>query len=261
MSGIGKNIIMDGVSYNCKTLGELLDCFRVKLSYFMNEKKRLFPLCSNDLCTFNEYLIMDYYENPLHVFCGKNEGCYIEYILDIRHQLIYYLYHAKEMLVVKEYDLNGELLNIVESVDNLSIDDAIGEYFIRDYLCYNVGELLDAFNLDFELSDKLKAHVLVEKENQKCDYCCGHRIMFSDYYVKSIKDRKLYVFESMFDNDTIVFDSEAPVYYIDPERSFLYVETRGMVGICILQFNMDNEIIKDAHSWIVDMEMFLELTD
>ena len=41
----------------------------------------------------------------------------------------------------------------------------------------------------------------------------------------------------------------------------LFIETKGMVGICILQFNEKNEIIKDAHSWIVDIEMFLGLTD
>ena len=76
-----------------------------------------------------------------------------------------------------------------------------------------------------------------------------------------INNRELYVFKSMFDKDTIIFDSEAPVYYIDFENQELFVETKGMVGICILQFNEKNEIIKDAHSWIVDIEMFLGLTD
>lgn len=261
MSNIKKRIETEGASYKCKSLGDLLDTFEVKLSYFMNEKKRSFPLSSDEYCVFNQYLTVDYCENTLHVFNGESEESKIEYILDTRHQRIYGITENNDELVLKEYDFDGEMLNSIETLSDLSIEDIIEKYLKRDYFCYDVGELLRAFNLDFDLSDKLKGHVIMEREGETCDYCCGHRITFSDYNVKIFGGREFFVFESMFDNDTIVFDSEPPVYYLDPERQFLYVETRGMVGICILQFNEDNEIVKDAHSWIVDFEMFLELTD
>lgn len=261
MTEINKITQIEGVSYDCKTLGELLDNFNVKLSYFMNEKKRSIPICSGRPAIFHEYHIMEYYENPLHVFRGKMDFHNIDLILDIRHQCIYSIESDDRVLTVKVYNFNGDLLKTIESDDACNIEGLIVKYVKRDYFCYTVGELLDAFDLDFKLSKKLMEHIIMEKDNQTCDYCCGHRIGFCDYQVKEISNRKLYVFESMFDNDTIVFDSEAPVYYIDPEREFLFVETKGMVGICILQFNKNNEIVKDAHSWIVDMEMFLQLTN
>lgn len=260
MSNINKTIKVEGVSHDCKTLGELLDTFQVKLSYFMNEKKRSFLLDFNQSPVFHQYNIIDYYENPLHVFLGTNNTYNIEYVLDVRHQRIYSIEHDKKSLKIREYDLDGELLNIIESDEDYDIDEVIIKYLKRDYFCYDIGELLDAFNLDFEISDNLRGHVLIERENQSCDYCCGHRISFCDYDMEVINNRTLYVFKSMFDNDTIVFDSEPPIYYLDPERQFLFVETKGMVGICILQFDENNEIVKDAHSWIVDMEMFLQLT-
>lgn len=260
MSKIIKYTKIEGLKVNCQTLGDLLTNFDVKLNYFMNDKKRSFPLTEKDN-VFHKYVIIDYYDNSLHTFFGYMDDIPIEYILDIRHQRINYVIHESN-LFIKEYNLEGELLNEIQSADNdCSIEDIIEKYFKRDYLCYTIGELIESFNLDIELSDELKEHIIVEKEGQSCEYCCGHKILFCEYYLKDINQKEFYVFHSMFDNDTIILDSEAPTYYIDSKNKTIYIETSGMVGTCILQFDEKNQIINDAHSWIVDLEMFLKLTD
>lgn len=260
MSKIIKNTKIEGVTVNCNTLGDLLDNFEVKLNYFMNTKKKSFPLTPKT--NFHKYMIIDYYKNPLHTFIGSSEDNQIEYILDIRHQRIYFVKHEQSNTIVNEYDIDGELLNNFESNNEyFSIDNIIEKYVKKDYLCYTIGELIDSFKLDIILSDELRKHIIIEKEGQNCHYCCGHKILFSEYDKKEINNRQLYVFKSMFDNDTIILDSEAPIYYIDSNNQNIFIETRGMVGTCILQFDEKNQIIEDAHSWIVDLEMFLKLTD
>lgn len=260
MSKIIKNTKIESVNFNCKTLGDLLENFDVKLNYFMNTKKKSFPLTPKT--NFHKYMVIDYYMNPLYTFFGITDGIQIEYILDIRHQRIYFVKHEQSNTIIKEFDIDGELLNNFKSKNvYLSIDNLIEKYVKRDYLCYNIGELIDSFKLDIELSDELRKHVIIEKEGHNCQYCCGHRILFSEYDKKEIYDRELYVFKSMFDNDTIILDSEAPIYYIDSNNQNIFIETKGMVGTCILQFDEKNQIIEDAHSWIVDLEMFLKLTD
>ncbi len=262
MSTIERNNIKAGVHFYCRTLGQLIDDFEVKLKYFMNEKKRSIQLTEESVL-FNQYDIVDYCENPLHLFIGKiNNNITVEVILDIRHELIYFIKHDKSKITIEEYDFDADLINQFSLPESdISLEEIIIRYVKRDYLCYNVNDLLVSFNLDYQLSSELKEHIIIEKDGQNCEYCCGHKILFSDYEMIVINNRELYVFKSMFDKDTIIFDSEAPVYYIDFENQELFIETKGMVGICILQFNEKNEIIKDAHSWIVDIEMFLGLTD
>ena len=121
MTEIKKITQLEGISHDCETLGELLDNFNVKLSYFMNEKKRSFPLCSNGPVTFHEYHIMEYYENPLHVFAGKKDCHDTDFILDIRHQRIYSVEKDKKSLTLREYDFDGKLLKTMESCSRMKI--------------------------------------------------------------------------------------------------------------------------------------------
>ncbi len=261
MTSINILNIKDNCEFTCTTLGELLDSFNVKLNYFMNEKKKSFPVSeSEDEVFFYKYDILQYYYNNIHIFYGLNNNYTRIVLLDIRHQLIYSSSIIEENIIIRTYTLDGDFINSYEfENDNINIKTIV-PYLKRDYLCYNIGELIDAFNLDIKLSNKLRNHIIISKEDEECEYCCGKKVLFSDYYITVIDDVELYVFESMFDNETIILDSEAPTYYVDPKKQHIYMETKGMVGNCILEFDENNIIVENAHSWIIDMEMFLKLT-
>ena len=59
MTSINILNIKDNCEFTCTTLGELLDSFNVKLNYFMNEKKKSFPVSeSEDEVFFYKYDIL-----------------------------------------------------------------------------------------------------------------------------------------------------------------------------------------------------------
>lgn len=265
MSKFEKITEVENARYNCKTLGDLLNNFQVKLTYFFNDKKRSHNVAPQDYnIIYTDYLIIKYYDNPLHVFIGfaedehspiRKQAC----ILDIIHLKIYDIQYLSDELVLDEYNIEGELLNTVHERKNLELHDLIEKYAMRDYHCYTIGELIDNFNIDLELTQNLRSHIIIEKQEQHCDYTSGFNLLFNDYSILEFDDTKLYVFESIFDYDTLRLDTNPPVYYIDFERQLLYMETKGMVGTCILQFNEKNEIIQDAHAWDIDIKSFIRL--
>ena len=256
-----KKVEVEHASYECKTLGDLLEKFSVNLTYFMNDKKKSFSVTDNNLKSiYTDYYILTFYENPLHVFEGYVEEYpdnNIIYILDILHHRIYRIEEGFSQTFT-EYILDGKEIKKV-NINHSGLEEILKKYAVRDYLCYNIGELLDSFNLDISLPDKLRNHIIIRKDNQDCDYASDLKILFNDYSIMEFDKTKLYVFKSIYDSNTLILDSNPPVYYIDPDNQYVYIETNGMVGTCILQFDKENEIINDAHSWDIDIKVFIRI--
>lgn len=81
-------------------------------------------------------------------------------MLDLFHSKVYYIGESNVNSSIHEYGIRGDLLEEKDyGFKKINADEFIRTHFI-DYPCRLINDLLVNFNLDFELSDKLREHII-----------------------------------------------------------------------------------------------------
>lgn len=206
-----KTIIKEeNASYNCHTITDLIDNFKVSGSFdFLKENVfNNFPADDKYDVIYDKYTILLLNEDyPVHVFHGNSvnpmESPEYTIFLDLRHSNIYYLGHSNVGNYVNCYDLQGKLLfNKDYGLKEVSIDTFVNTYLV-EYRCSSIKELLTAFNLDIQLSDKLLSHEIVS----------DFGLVFDQHYIQEGKFGSYHVFQGYFTE--MIFDAFPPIIYID----------------------------------------------
>ncbi|MBR0471956.1 MAG: hypothetical protein IJI98_04580 [Methanosphaera sp.] len=231
-----KIIKEENASKDAHTLGDLIRNFNIELKSYPPELLDIFPTDDKYNIIYDKYHVVESEGNTVHVFNGSAIGVpeSPEYtiMLDLFHSRVYYIGESNVNNSIHEYDIRGDLLDAKDyGLKKINADEFIRTHFI-DYHCMTINDLLVNFNLDFELSDKLREH--------KIDY--NHDVVFNEYFVKEYEGNDYYIFHGSF-YCALVTPDHAPIYYIDPVNQRLYELCRG-VGISVTVYDSNDEVIK-----------------
>lgn len=230
-----KIIKEENVSKEAYTLGDLIRNFNIDLKGYPSKLLDIFPADDKYDIIYENYYVIELEDNIIHVFNGTATGVpeSPEYtiMLDLFHSRVYYIGQSNVNNSIHEYDINGNLLDAKDyGLQKINADEFIRTHFI-DYPCDTIGDLLVNFNLDFELTDKLREHVI------------EYDSVFNEYFIQEYDGNDIYVFISSF--YLVMIDCvDPPIYYIDPVNQRLYVQSGGMLGVSVTVFNSDDEEIK-----------------
>lgn len=232
-----KTIKEENASVIAHTIGDLIRNFNIELDEFLIERLDKFPIDDKLDIVYDNYYVIELENNLIHAFNGSvtnvPESPEYTIMLDLKHDRVYYMGQSAVNNSIHEYSGNGELLSEVDyGLKPINADEFIRTHFI-DYSCKTVNDLLVNFNLDFELSDKLKQH------NLDADF----DVVFNEFFIQNYDGIDYYVFPSSF-QFVIVMDVDEPIYYIDPVNQKLYVQTGGMLGISVNVFDSNDVYVE-----------------
>ena len=231
-----KRIKEDNALCVAHTVGDLIRNFNIDLDEYLIELLDKFPTDDEYDVTYDNYYVIELEDNTVHVFSGTAnvpESPEYTVMLDLLHFRLYYIGQSNVNNSIHEYSLDGQLLSDEDyGLKQVNVDEFIRNHFI-DYSCNTIGDLLVNFNLDFELSDKLKEH----------EIDIGSDVVFNEYFIQQYDGIDYYVFSGSF--SFVAFDCmDSPVYYVDFVNQKLYEQTGGMLGVSVCVFDSNDEEIK-----------------
>ena len=97
------------------------------------------------------------------------------------------------------------------------------------YRCSSIKELLTAFNLDIQLSDKLLSHEIVS----------DFGLVFDQHYIQEGKFGSYHVFQGYFTE--MIFDAFPPIIYIDSVSDVVYFRYYGKLGLYLYKYDSNDK--------------------
>ena len=224
--------------HDARTISDLIRHFNIELDEFLIERLEKFPINDKHEIKYENYYVIELENNIVHAFSGTDttvpESPEYTIMLDLKHDRVYYIGQSSADNCIHEYSGNGELLNEQDyGLKPINAEEFIRTHFI-DYPCKTVGDLLNNFNLDFELSDKLKKHKI---DSDDID------VVFNEYFIQKHDNVDYYVFKGSF-QFVIVDDMDAPIYYIDSLNQKLYEQDGGMLGVFVKVYDFEDKYVE-----------------
>ncbi len=221
-----------------RTIGDLIRHFNIEVVEFLIERLDKFPIDDKHEIKYDNYYVIQLENNIVHAFSGRDttvsESPEYTIMLDLKHDRVYYIGQSSVNNCIHEYSGNGELINEQDyGLKSINAEEFIRTHFI-DYPCKTVGDLLNNFNIDFELSNKLKKHKIEADEFD---------VVFNEYFIQKHDNVDYYVFKGSF-QFVIVDDKDAPIYYIDPANQKLYEQDGGMLGVFVKVYDSDDKYVE-----------------
>ena len=220
------------------SVGDLLREFDVDLNDYLIEMLDKFPVDDDYSIVYDTYYDLVFEEYTIFVFKGRVSGVNTSptyrLLVDLRHAHVYYIGVSSLGSSVYEYDLGGRLISAEDyGLGGVDFDEFVANRLV-DYVCNCIGDLVDCFNLDFNLSDKLRMHEIA--------YPCD--VLFNEYFIRECDGVEYYVFQGCLSGGVdCVF---APIYYIDPVGQRLYHQSCGMMGVGVDVFDCDDVAVDSA---------------
>ena len=235
---IKKIIKENNTPCGASTISDLIRHFHIELDEFLMERLDKFPIDDKHKIKYDTYYVIELEDNVVHAFSGTGttvpESPEYTIMLDLKHDRVYYIGQSPVNNCIHEYSGNGELLNEQDyGLKPINAEEFIRTHFI-DYPCKTVGDLLNNFNLNLELSDKLKNHKI---EADDID------VVFNEYFIQKHDGVDYYVFPSSF-QFVIVNDMDEPIYYIDSVNQKLYEQGGGMMGIFVRVYDSEDKYVE-----------------
>lgn len=219
-----------------KSIGDLVKQFDVGWNEFLIERFGRFPADDKYEVVYDECSVIYFNDNYfVYVFHGVSvnpvDSPEYTFVLDLRHQTVYYIGHSNVGNYVTRYDWDGTLLSEEDyGLKTVDLDKFINNY-LMEYPCKNIKELLSTFNVDIKLSDKLL--------NLSIDPTFG--TVFNYYYIQKGKKSTYHVFPGYFTEE--VYDVHPPTICIDSANDVVYFRWDTMCGVDLNKYDSkDNEI-------------------
>ena len=229
-----KIIKEENTSQAAHTLGDLIRNFNIELNGFPTKLLDIFPTDDTYDINYDNYYVIELEDNTIHVFNGTAsvpESPEYTIMLDLLHSRVYYIGQSKVNNSIHEYNIRGDLLEEKDyGLKKINADEFIRTHFI-DYHCKTINELLVNFNLDFELSDKLREH--------KISY--DPEVVFNEYFIQEYDGNDYYIFYGSF-YCALVTPDHAPIYYINPVNQRVYEVNCG-IGVSVTVYDSDDKVI------------------
>ena len=231
-----KTIKEENASCAADTVGDLIRYFNIELDEFLVERLDEFPADDKYSIVYDTYSVIELENNTIHVFSGSvdmPDSPNYTLLLDLKHYHLYYIGSGNAGNTIHEYDLSGSLLSEEDfGLKQIDADEFINKHF-TEYVCGSINDLLLNFNLNIDLSDKLRQH--------KISYDLD--IYFNEYLIQEHEDIEYYVFQGFF--KSIVLDLEPPIIYLDYINQLVYVQSFGMPGLIITVFDSNNNKVDE----------------
>lgn len=243
-----KIVKKDDANIHAKNIGDLIRQFDIELDEFLIEKLDSFPANDKYDIIYDAHYVIELKNNTILVFSGVvdvPDSPTYTVLVDLKHYHLYYIGSSSVGNSVHEYDLSGSLL--VEKdygLNKIDIDEFIRNHFI-EYPCDSIDDILSNLDIDIELSSNLRQH--------KIDYG-SFKVLFNEYFIQEHDGVEYYVFSGVL--DSIVFDLEPPIIYLDPVNQLLYVQEFSMRVLSVTLYDSNDDKID---SYEPDLDYFSEI--